>query len=320
MKVLVLGARGFIGGEIVQRLAADPAIEVIPAGRGAPAQIDGAWSRYRAFDLHRPLDWAAAMAGCDAIINCTKFPQGEDANQRLMQAMIEAARQAGVRRLIHFSSMSAFGSANAAVIDEETVPVAPFSAYGRDKLLTEQVCADHAGQGLSILVLRPTLVYGPGGLQWYDYFVNALRRGRLRRLRRNGDGVANLVYVGDVARLCRDALDRDLPPYAMMVVNGPDLITFNDYFALLARKLMGQELAWLDRSRRVWNLRRVLFRLMRKAGQRLPALRAIAEAHIFALEPWVAYTAPSHYQSAVAEGLGLNLREPIATVLDRLAG
>jgi hypothetical protein len=113
----------------------------------------------------------------------------------------------------------------------------------------------------------------------------------LRRLKHNGGGIANLVYVGDIARICRDALDRELPPFAAMVANGPDRISFNDYFSLLASKLAGKELDELSRSPKVWKIRRILFRLMRKAGQKLPPLRKIADAQIFTLEH--AYTAPS---------------------------
>jgi hypothetical protein len=57
MKVLVLGARGFIGGEIVNRLSADPMIEVIPAGRGRPGQAGG---RGHAI---APLIWAIHRLG-----------------------------------------------------------------------------------------------------------------------------------------------------------------------------------------------------------------------------------------------------------------
>jgi nucleoside-diphosphate-sugar epimerase len=90
------------------------------------------------------------MEGCDAVINCAKFPEGEEVNRTMMGGLIDAARQVGVKKMIHFSSMAAFGAVRGDVINEDTAPVAPFSAYGRDKLMTEQVCAEKAGNGLSI--------------------------------------------------------------------------------------------------------------------------------------------------------------------------
>lgn len=114
--------------------------------------------------------WAEHLDGIEAIVHLAGradrlMPDEAAADEaRAAAALARAAAQAGVRRLVHMSSVRAMGNA--------TMPGAPFrsadpalprDAYGRGKLAVEHALQAAARQtGLQLVILRPPLVYGPG--------------------------------------------------------------------------------------------------------------------------------------------------------------
>jgi dTDP-4-dehydrorhamnose reductase len=176
-RVLVTGASGMLGSTIVDRWA--DRFEVLATGGGrfsAPAH----WS-YRAFDLaaadHRPLvDWArpdvivhaAALTAVDA---CEAAPERAlDLNGRAVERLRRAAPGA---RVIYISSDAVFGDRTAPATPD--TPTAPINAYGRGKLLGEQLLAA-AGGGLTV---RTTVVgwnRDPGKQSFVEWLVRSLER------------------------------------------------------------------------------------------------------------------------------------------------
>lgn len=75
--------------------------------------------------------------------------------------LLEAGRLAGLRRIVLLSSASAYGRNAEARIDE-TAPLRARSAYGASKVAAEIIAgAYEATQGLEVVLLRPSWVYGP---------------------------------------------------------------------------------------------------------------------------------------------------------------
>jgi nucleoside-diphosphate-sugar epimerase len=105
MRVLVSGSSGLIGGAVVQRLAAEGDTVV----------------RFDIADGHDVLnaaDYATMARGCDAIVHAAggHRPDATDPGERFITHnvtgnwnMLEAARQAGIRRVVTFSSVNALG-------------------------------------------------------------------------------------------------------------------------------------------------------------------------------------------------------------------
>jgi nucleoside-diphosphate-sugar epimerase len=79
-------------------------------------------------------------------------------------ALAQAAARAGVRRLVHMSSIRAMGDATAPGAPFRcTDPPLPRDAYGCNKLAIERILQDVAQlAGMELVILRPPLVYGPG--------------------------------------------------------------------------------------------------------------------------------------------------------------
>ncbi len=150
MKVLVLGASGFIGARVAaEAMAAGHQVragarDVVTARRRAP-RLE--WVRADFHALTEPSAWRDLLQGVDAVINCVGVLQdapGDSsrvAHVRAPEALIEACEASGVRRMVLISAAGADEAAG--------------TAYARDKRLGEQMLA---ASSLDWVVVRPSLV------------------------------------------------------------------------------------------------------------------------------------------------------------------
>jgi uncharacterized protein YbjT (DUF2867 family) len=164
MKVLVTGATGFVGREIIRQLhQAGQGIRILVRSRTAP-RVEEAVSRYGAEvypgDVLAAASLDVALSGVDAVIHLVGIISEvgestfENVHTRGTRNMVVAALKAGVRRFIH---MSALGTRpNAA------------SRYHQTKWAAEELVRRG---GLDFTIFRPSLIYGPE-----DQFVNLFAR------------------------------------------------------------------------------------------------------------------------------------------------
>ena len=181
--VLVTGVTGFIGSHVAERLLALGA-RVRGLARSA---AKGAWLAERGVevvtgDLTDADSLRRAARGCSLIFSIAGWvgrPDSYQAARRVnidgMRALIEAAIDAGARRLVHTSSIAAYGPVDDGVIDE-TWPLRATDVYGATKAHGETVAFGYADR-IEVCVLRPAQVYGPRGGMWTKGFFNAVKRG-----------------------------------------------------------------------------------------------------------------------------------------------
>jgi len=215
----VTGAFSFTGRAIAAHLLSEGRDVVTLVRRpGASGAVD---PRIRAAiaTLDDPVELVDALRGVDTLYNThwVRFARGTVsfglAIQRTLR-LLGAARQAGVRRVVHVSVVNA----------SETAPTAYFVAKARLE-------KDVRNAGLSYAIVRPTLTFGSG-----DILVNnlcwVLRRFPVFVI--PGDGRYRLqpVHVEDVARIAVEAgqATTDLETDAA----GPDILTFNQFVRILA--------------------------------------------------------------------------------------
>jgi dihydroflavonol-4-reductase len=169
--VLVTGATGKVGhaiaaalaqrGEDVRALVRDEAraAGVLPAG-AAPVVGDVT----DAGSLDR------AVAGCELVFNAMGLPEQWVRDERVFdrvnaegtRALAQAARAAGVRRLVHTSTHDVFHAERGARFDESQVAGYPKgTAYERSKQRAENLVLS-ARDGLEVVIVNPSGVYGPG--------------------------------------------------------------------------------------------------------------------------------------------------------------
>ncbi len=246
--VLLTGASGFVGGAVLRALRARGypvralvrdrrRLDAVPAG---VAVVEG--------DLADADALRAAARGCGAVIHCAADyrlalePRGAAAmiaaNVGGTWQVAEAARRAGVRRLVHCSTVGVLAfTAAGRVLDETDVAPDPTrlpGPYKRSKWAAERVALAAAGGGLEVVAVLPSTPVGGGdrrptptgavirdfcagrlpatvatGLNWVD--VEAVGRGHVDALERGRPGARYilgdrnlwlrecLAYVGRIA-------------------------------------------------------------------------------------------------------------------------
>src|SRR5437763_12379892 len=168
-KVLVTGGAGMIGAAVIRRLARDQALEIKVADhRTAPEWMRGLAELHSA-DLREPGSALAAAEGCSHIVHLAAIVGGIanfhklpytiiEANDTLTSAVVRAALERGVERLLYVSSSMVFEQATEFPTREEHLLAcrAPRSAYGFSKLAGEVFMrAARDEHGLPYTICRP---------------------------------------------------------------------------------------------------------------------------------------------------------------------
>ena len=221
--ILVTGAGGFIGQHTVDVLRQQPGCSVIGStrdGRSGTAQLD----------VRDEVSVRTALDGVTSVVHCAVGDRHVTVEGT--RTLLRCAAAAGIRRFVHISTMSVYGGAQGRVTEDTAMVTPDGDGYAAWKAAAEQACLEQ--QGLEIVRLRPTHVYGPRGTWWLGEMARRVRSGRWRNLGAAGGGVANMVYVGDVAAAISAALSSEAAVGRAFNVNGPETTTWNGWFAKLA--------------------------------------------------------------------------------------
>ena len=175
MTVLVTGSGGFLGRGVVAALRRRGlgvrALDLPRDAAHAPPPVVPGVEEIHA-DLLASADLAAACQGVDAVIHLAALLSGDDAavvNTAVegTRRLIDAMREAQVRRLVLASSLSVYDWNAAEGLLDENSPLEPFpearDGYTTAKLRQEQLARDLCRRsGVTLTVLRPGMLWGPG--------------------------------------------------------------------------------------------------------------------------------------------------------------
>ena len=227
-KVFVTGAGGFLGGWTVECLQ----LSGIPVRAGVRRWNSAVRLARRTPEIVRCDvlsldDLRAALDGCDAVVHCAV---GDDrVTIEGTRNVLTVAHQLRLRRIVHISSIAVYGKAPGR-IDESRARKSRGNPYARHKIKAEQVCEEFIDLGAPIVVLRPTIIYGPFGYTWTVSFAQRLLSGKWGTFGRRGEGKCNLVYVTDVVQAIYRALTSADAPGRVYNINGDEILTWNEYF------------------------------------------------------------------------------------------
>lgn len=230
MRVLVLGADGFIGGHLLRSLAASDWAAPVAASRRPPRpDRPGATPRLQ-FDATDEGALQGALRDMDAVVNCVAG-SAEVIAAGARALFSAAARQRVPPRVVHLSSMAVYGEATGLV--EESAPLRAPDPYGQAKIIAEHACTQYG----AAVILRPGIVYGPGSRQWTERVARWLFAHRMGDLGAAGDGLCNLVYVADVVSAVESSLRLANPDGKAFNLSMADPPSWNDYLVGFARAL-----------------------------------------------------------------------------------
>ncbi len=214
---LVTGATGFIGKRLVHRLCAEGVrvrALVLP-GEELPEEWEGV-DVVRG-DVTDPTAVSTALAGMERVFHLVAIVQDWGPEERFVRVTIggthivlaEAARRS--IRAVLVSSVVVYGASIGTEICVEDLPLGPpVGVYSRTKQFQERLAWELAEKrGLSLSVVRPTNVYGPGSLPWVEMLCDRLR-GFGPMLVGSGNQNAGLVHVDNVVDVLVRAASLDV--------------------------------------------------------------------------------------------------------------
>jgi len=233
--LVVTGASGFIGrrvvslalaeGQAVRALCRDPAsladlTKTAPAGAGHTNEPD---LEIIAWDIAQAGERPEVFADADAICHLAAFippDYGDPAHaERCFSvnvigstALLEAARQAGMRRFINLSSGNAYDPAARALTEDAPLYPSRHAAFYLASKVAAETIVDHyrAAGYLSTATLRVSSCYGAGMRGGFlKLCINRLRAGETIRLSDGGRHRADWVHVDDVAAAVLSAVHSD---------------------------------------------------------------------------------------------------------------
>jgi len=235
-RVFITGATGFIGGCIAERLWLDykiPARCLVQNYAAASRLARLPVTMYPGNMLDKN-SLEQGLGESNVIFHCaygnSKDPSlNTRINEEGLQNLGKIAIQHGVERLIHLSTVAVYGPEPPERVTEETPVRLSEDEYGSSKIRTEAICHDLMARGLPVVIIRPTVVFGPFSPLWTI--------GAFKRVLNGGwentsdiDGLCNPVYIDDLVKGLFLCVENEAAVGETFILSGPESISWNDFF------------------------------------------------------------------------------------------
>ncbi len=205
MRSLVTGAAGFVGLHLVRALAARGdeviATDVAPMSFDAPVET-------RSLDITDPDDVLLAVRDCDVVFHVASLVHTKQNQAKTVWAVnhggtsnvIEACKEAGVKRLVYISSASVVYDGHDIPNGDETLPYAATSQapYADSKIAAERDVLAANSPSLATCAIRPHVVYGPDDGRFLPAILERGLTGKLRVGVGRGNKLSDFTYISNL--------------------------------------------------------------------------------------------------------------------------
>lgn len=208
MTVLVTGAGGFLGSHLTDLLveAGERPRVLLRPGESVTAVAESDVDIHSG-ELGDRASLEAALSGVDRVLHCAARtgPWGPEreyqrTNVRGLETLVRTALAAGVRRLVHVSSITVHGNDVRGCADESTPFREEPNPYSRSKVAGERLLERMIREeGAPATIVRPGWIYGPRDRASFARIARMIEKGRMTVVG-GGENRLPLIYVRDAAR------------------------------------------------------------------------------------------------------------------------
>ena len=245
MRTLVTGATGFTGGHLARALAAgghDVRALVRPDRFGDPqtAALTDAGVELVPGDVRDAASLAQAVDRVEVVYHVAALYRQAGVSADVYRAVnatavgeiVKRAAAAGVRRVVHCSTVGVHGDVERPPANEDA-PLRPNDIYQETKVEGERLARETgARERIEVTIVRPTGIYGPGDRRLLKLFRGVARR-RWVTLGR-GEIYYHLTYIDDLVDGFRLCGEHPAAANRTYILAGPEVTTLNELVRLVA--------------------------------------------------------------------------------------
>jgi dihydroflavonol-4-reductase len=237
---LVTGATGFTGGHLARGLAArGHSVRALVRDAARARDLEAAGIQLSVGDIRDPRALEAATTGVETIYHIaavyrqagTSRDTYHVVNAEAVGWIVEAAARAGVRRLVHCSTVGVHGHVGSPPADEDA-PLRPADVYQVTKLEGERIAREAGARlGVQVTIVRPTGIYGPGDRRLLKLFRGVVRGYPILG---RGEIYYHLTYIDDLVEGFRLCGEHPAAANRTYILAGGEVTTLNELVALVA--------------------------------------------------------------------------------------
>lgn len=241
MKVVMIGASGFVGTRLIDLLKTDnnyelKNVDLLPSHFFNDVTVIG--------DVRKQEDMDEELSGADVVVLLAAQHRDDvspvslyyDTNVGGMEVTLKAMEKNGVKRLIFFSSVAVYGLNKENPSEDH--PKDPFNHYGKSKWLAEQVLQEwHSSHSdWNINIIRPTVIFGERNRGNVYNLLSQISSGRFLMVGK-GTNKKSMAYVGNVVAFVKFLIEEKKSGYNVYnYIDKPDF-DMNELIALVEKVL-----------------------------------------------------------------------------------
>lgn len=220
MRILVTGGTGFVGMHLIPRLLkknfevvclvrSKEKADILKKAYPVETVIGDTTDSSSLKNISDNIDYVIHLAAMGHVSAVTEeaFRAFVNVNEKGTENLInEFLTSTQLKKFIHFSSTAAMGPIGTPILDETSIPN-PKTPYQKSKYRSEQIVTNSfKNKRFPGVIIRPCMIYGPGGYGEFHKFCRLMKRGIFPKVGL-GKNLTPLVFVEDVVSAAVLALD-----------------------------------------------------------------------------------------------------------------
>lgn len=245
--LLVTGASGFLGGELVKQLVAiGESVRIIVRSSSTISHLESIKDKIEiveadvldipsleiAFNGIEKIYHSAAVIGYDNSFYDAMYKCNIEGTANV----VNVALSKGVKKILHVSSIAAIGGKPNELITEETKWEKNewTTHYGITKMLAEREIFRGISEGLKAVIVNPGIILGASNNE-HKATTRVFKRISNRKMPFYSNGTNGFIDVEDVAQICIQLMNSDVQSERFILVN--ENLSFKEYFERIAAQL-----------------------------------------------------------------------------------